>query len=168
MTLLAGSTNVFSVFVSLETFSLAMYVLAGFNKRFHSNREAALKYFLLGAFGAAFFLFGIVLVYGACGEVSYLGFMQAWQGPQTGQGQHMLLLLGLLLVVTAFAFKIGLAPFHFWVPDTYEGAPTPVSAFLSAGAKAAGMAAILRLSVLVMPDLIHPFLNSDCASFTRV
>jgi NADH-quinone oxidoreductase subunit N len=152
MMLLAGSTSFISAFVSLETFSLAMYVLAGFNKRLHANREAALKYFLLGAFAAAFFLFGTVLIYGASGGVSYLALRNVWQAPSTGQAQHLLAMLGLVLVAVAFAFKVGLVPFHFWVPDTYEGAPTPVTAFLSAGAKVAALAALLRLLSWLVPS----------------
>jgi NADH-quinone oxidoreductase subunit N len=164
--LLAGSTHFISAFVSLETFSLAMYVLAGFNKRLHANREAALKYFLLGAFAAAFFLFGTVLIYGACADLSYQAFLNIWHSPATGQARHLLAMMGLLLVMVAFAFKVGLVPFHFWAPDTYEGAPTPVTAFLSAGAKVAGMTALLRLLLLVFPDRIHPDL--DWLDFKRI
>ncbi len=150
---LCGSVNFLGTFVDLETFSLAMYVLAGFNKRLAGNREAALKYFLPGAFAAAFFLFGLALVFGATGSVRYQDFVTAWQSPALREAQRALMLAGLGLMLAAFAFKVGLVPFHFWVPDVYEGASTPVSAFLSAGAKVAGMVALLRLVGLVADPL---------------
>lgn len=145
MMLFTTSTNLMLSFVALETFSLGMYVLAGFNKAFAGNREAAIKYFLLGAFAAAFFLMGLALIFGATGSVNLadLGATFALQGLHPDR--LLLLQGGVLLVLVAFAFKVGLAPFHLWVPDVYEGAPTPVTAFLSAGAKLAAFGALLRL-----------------------
>jgi NADH-quinone oxidoreductase subunit N len=131
---LVGSTHLISAFISLEVFSLAMYVLAGFNRRAPGNREAALKYFLSGAFAAAFFLFGAALLFYSAGSGAYPALAQAWHGSR-GLALPLTFLGGLVMVCLAFAFKIGLVPFHAWVPDTYQGAPTPVSAFLSAAAK---------------------------------
>jgi NADH-quinone oxidoreductase subunit N len=131
-------------FVALETFSLAMYVLAGFNKAWHGNREAALKYFLLGAFAAAFFLAGLALIYGSIGSVNLASVSGAFK---VGLPPERMLLLegGLALVLCALLFKVGVAPFHLWVPDVYSGATTPVTAFLGAAAKLAAFGALLRL-----------------------
>jgi NADH-quinone oxidoreductase subunit N len=147
---LAGSTHLVSAFISLEVFSLAMYVLAGFNRRAPGNREAALKYFLTGAFAAAFFLFGAALLFLSAGSASFAALAQAWHG-SAGLALPLTFLGGLALVSLAFCFKIGLVPFHAWVPDTYQGAPTPVSAFLSAGAKVAGLVLLLRLITPLLP-----------------
>jgi NADH-quinone oxidoreductase subunit N len=143
--LFTTSNNLMLSFVALETFSLAMYVMAGFNKAWHGNREAAIKYFLLGAFAAAFFLLGLALIFGATGSVNIADLGAAFHAPELLPARALLLQAGVLLVLVAFAFKIGLAPFHLWVPDVYEGAPTPVSAFLSASAKLAAVGSLLRL-----------------------
>ncbi len=174
MMFFAGASNLMAAFVALETFSLAMYVLAGFNRRNKDNREAALKYFLIGAFAAGFFLFGLAVLYGSTGSVSFDGIHAAWEAasaalaakaPAAEQGAHAaaaltpqlkLILGGAALVMVGLGFKVGLAPFHLWAPDTYEGAPTPVTAFLSAGAKIAGFAALARFG-LSLP-MSHPAL----------
>ena len=145
MMLFTTSTNLMLSFIALETFSLGMYVLAGFNKAFHGNREAAIKYFLLGAFAAAFFLMGLALIFGATGSVNLADLGATFALPGLHPDRLLLLQGGVLLVMVAFAFKVGLAPFHLWVPDVYEGAPTPVTAFLSAGAKFAALGGLLRL-----------------------
>jgi NADH-quinone oxidoreductase subunit N len=145
MMLFTTSTNLMLSFIALETFSLGMYVLAGFNKAWAGNREAALKYFLLGAFAAAFFLMGLALIFGSTGSVNLGDITATFQLPDLAPERLLLLQGGILLVMVAFAFKVGLAPFHLWVPDVYEGAPTPVTAFLSAGAKFAAFGALLRL-----------------------
>jgi NADH-quinone oxidoreductase subunit N len=122
-----------------------MYVLAGFNKAYAGNREAAIKYFLLGAFAAAFFLLGLALIFGATGSVNLADISATFNTAGLPVERILLLQAGVLLVLVAFAFKVGLAPFHLWVPDVYEGAPTPVTAFLSAGAKFAAFGALIRL-----------------------
>jgi NADH-quinone oxidoreductase subunit N len=141
-----SAANLVVAFVALETFSLAMYVLAGFNRRSRPNREAALKYFLVGAFAAAFFLFGVALFYGATATVSLGSLPTLLSGLAAGDPRRNLLFASLALMLVGLGFKVGLAPFHLWAPDTYEGAPTPVTAFLSAGAKVAGFAMLIQFS----------------------
>jgi NADH-quinone oxidoreductase subunit N len=155
MMLFTVSQDLMLGFVALETFSLAMYVLAGFNKAWHGNREAALKYFLLGAFAAAFYLAGLALVFGSIGSVNLADVAAAFQG---GVAPERLLLLkaGLALVMTALLFKMGVAPFHLWVPDVYAGATTPVTAFLGASAKLAAFGALLRVLAAV-PAATAPY-----------
>ena len=145
MMLFTTSTNLMLSFIALETFSLGMYVMAGFNKAFAGNREAAIKYFLLGAFAAAFFLMGLALVFGTTASVNIGDLAAVFATPGLDPDRLLLLQGGLLMVIVAFAFKVGLAPFHLWVPDVYEGAPTPVTAFLSASAKFAAFGGLLRL-----------------------
>lgn len=145
MSLMTVSRDLMLAFVALETFSLAMYVMAGFNKAWHGNREAAIKYFLLGAFAAAFFLLGLALIFGATGSVNLDHVQAAFADAHLAPARLQLLRAGVVLCATAFAFKIGAAPFHLWVPDVYSGATTPVTAFLSAGAKLAGFAALINL-----------------------
>jgi NADH-quinone oxidoreductase subunit N len=153
MMLFASAQNLVLAFVALETFSLAMYVLAGFDRRNRANREAALKYFLIGAFAAGFFLFGLAVAYGATGTLNLAELGAVASTLQPGDPRRALLFAGAGMMLVGLGFKVGLAPFHLWAPDTYEGAPSPVSAFLSAGAKVAGFAAILRLaSALPLKD----------------
>lgn len=149
MTLFAMSKHLILTFAALETFSLAMYVMAGFRKQDPGSREAALKYFILGAFAAAFYLLGMAFTFGAAGSADYAKIGEALRSLPPESPRALLLMMGLLLVSVALAFKVGLAPFHLWVPDVYEGAPTPVTAFLSAGAKIAGFAALVRLALYV-------------------
>lgn len=138
MTLMAASTHLVLTFVALEVLSLSLYILAGFERERATSSEAALKYLLLGAFSSAFFLYGIALLYAATGALDYAGIAQAGL-----DGWLPLVAIGLLIV--GFGFKVAVVPFHMWTPDVYQGAPTPVTAFMSVGAKAAGFAAFLRL-----------------------
>jgi len=156
MMLITVSQDLMLSFVALETFSLAMYVLAGFNKAWHGNREAAIKYFLLGAFAAAFFLLGMAFVFGAAGSVRLDLVAGLFHGGHLAPQRALLLDIGVALCVTALAFKVGAAPFHLWVPDVYSGATTPVAAFLSAGAKLAGFGALLKL-LSAVPVAQAPF-----------
>jgi NADH-quinone oxidoreductase subunit N len=145
MSFLVVARDLMLAFVALETFSLAMYVMAGFNKAWHGNREAAIKYFLLGAFAAAFFLLGLAMVFGTTGSVNLEAIHKVMSDASVAAPRLLLLKAGLVLCASAFAFKIGAAPFHLWVPDVYSGATTPVTAFLSAGAKLAGFGALINL-----------------------
>jgi len=151
MIFMAAATDLIMIFLGLELMSLALYVMAGFRKnRFESN-EAALKYFLLGAFATGFFLYGVALIFGATGSTNLArigGFLTVSPVSQTP-----LLWIGALLVFIGFGFKVSLVPFHMWTPDVYEGSPTTAAAFMSAGAKAAGFAGLLRVLSIALPSI---------------
>jgi NADH-quinone oxidoreductase subunit N len=152
MMLMAAAADLIVMFLALETFSIALYVLVGSRRRSLEGQESAMKYFLLGAFSSAFFLLGIALVYGAAettnlyaateigGAQGVAGFLNAT--PATDLG---LLSLGGVLLIVGLGFKIAAVPFHMWTPDAYQGAPSPVTGFMAAATKIAAFAAILRL-----------------------
>jgi NADH-quinone oxidoreductase subunit N len=131
--------------------SLALYILVGFRRTRLDSSEAALKYFLLGAFASGFLLYGIALLYGATGTTN-LARVALFLADSPVLGNPMLLIAG-LLILAGFGFKVAAVPFHMWTPDAYEGAPTTVTGFMSAGAKAAGFAALLRLMLVALPPL---------------
>jgi len=143
MTLLTAAADLIVVFLALEVLSLSLYVMAGFSWRRLSSQEASLKYFLLGAFSSAFFLYGIALAYGATGTTSIGGIADSLTANAGSLG--LALVAGALLAV-GFAFKVAAVPFHMWTPDVYQGAPTPVTAFMAAGTKVAGFAALIRVT----------------------
>jgi NADH-quinone oxidoreductase subunit N len=147
MTLLASAADLIVVFLALEVLSLSLYVMAGFSWRRLASQEASLKYFLLGAFSSAFFLYGIALAYGATGTTSLGGIADALSG-ETGSIALPLAAAGLLTV--GFAFKVAAVPFHMWTPDVYQGAPTPVTGFMAAGTKVAGFAALIRVTTVAL------------------
>jgi len=141
MMLMAGGEDLMVIFLGLELMSIAVYVLAGFDRRSPRSAEAALKYFLLGAFASGFLLYGIALIYGATGTTNL-----SLIGIQLGIGSGgVMLSAGLGLLLVGFAFKVAAVPFHMWAPDVYDGAPTPVTAFMSTGVKAAAFAALFRV-----------------------
>ena len=142
MMFMAGARDLIVVFLGLEVMSVAVYALSAFNRLDRRSAEAGLKYFLLGAFSTGFFLYGIALVYGATGSTHLPLIAQA---VSSGSAQGALLLLGIALLGVGFAFKVSAVPFHMWTPDVYEGAPAPVTAFMSAGVKAAAFAAFFRV-----------------------
>ncbi|NPA30471.1 MAG: NADH-quinone oxidoreductase subunit N [Chloroflexi bacterium] len=150
MMLMARVADLIMIFLALELFSIPLYVLAGFARPEPRSEEAALKYFLLGAFAAGFMLFGIALVYGATGSTSLPAIVEA---VAAGNTDRVLLLAGSALVLVGLGFKVAAVPFHMWTPDVYHGAPTPVTGFMAVTAKTAGFAALLRLFVLVFPHL---------------
>lgn len=142
---LAGADDMMVLFLGLEVMSVAVYVLAGFNRRSALSAEAGLKYFLIGAFASAFLLYGIALVYGATGTTSMTA-----AGAALGRGPLPLMgVAGLGLFLIGFAFKVAAAPFHMWAPDVYDGAPTPVTGFMATGVKVAGFAALARVLAIV-------------------
>ncbi|HET7235057.1 MAG TPA: NADH-quinone oxidoreductase subunit NuoN [Actinomycetota bacterium] len=141
MTLFAVSADLIVAFLALEILSLSLYVLTGLSRRLGSV-EGAMKYFLLGAFSSAFFLFGVAMAYGATGSTSLAAVADALAG-QTGSMALGLTAVGLLAV--GFAFKVSAVPFHMWTPDVYQGAPTAVTAFMAAGTKVAAFAALMRV-----------------------
>jgi NADH-quinone oxidoreductase subunit N len=149
MMLMGAATDLIIIFLALEILSIPLYVLTGLNRARLESGEAALKYFLLGAFASGFFLYGIALTYGATGTTNLAGIV-GFLG-NVSAGPYLYIALGLLLI--GFAFKVALVPFHMWVPDVYQGAPTSVTAFMSVGAKAAGFAALARLLLYAFPTL---------------
>jgi NADH-quinone oxidoreductase subunit N len=151
MMLMATATDLLVIFLALEVMSLAVYVLTGIRRDSPASTEAALKYFLLGAFSSAFFLYGIALTYGLAGSthLDRIGRLIAAQA--TAPTPMQLLALGLLLV--GFAFKVSAVPFHMWTPDAYEGAPPSVTGFMSTGVKAAAFAAFVRVFLAAFEPL---------------
>jgi NADH-quinone oxidoreductase subunit N len=141
MMLIAAATDLITTFLALEVLSLSLYVLTGSSSRLGSV-EGAMKYFLLGAFSSAFFLYGIAMAYGATGSTSLSAVSRALAG-QTGS--QALALTAMVLLVVGFGFKVAAVPFHMWTPDVYQGAPTAVTAFMSAGTKVAAFAALMRV-----------------------
>jgi NADH-quinone oxidoreductase subunit N len=137
------------VFLALEILSIPLYVLAAFDRRRLASQEAGIKYFVLGAFSSAVFLYGVALVYGATGTTSLTG-ISRFLAANTVLDEGVLLIgLGLLLV--GLGFKVAAVPFHMWTPDVYQGAPTPVTAFMSSATKVAGFAALLRVFQVSFP-----------------
>jgi len=154
MMLMAAAKDLISIYVALELTSISLYVLAGFLKDTKST-ESSLKYLLLGAVSSAILLYGMALVFGSTGETQLEKIATAIQGISLGTtSANPALIAGVVLLVAGFGFKIAAVPFHMWVPDVYEGAPTPVAAYLSVGSKAAGFAIILRVfySAFGLPD----------------
>lgn len=145
MMLMAATTELISMYLALEVASISLYILVSFLKD-NKSSEASLKYLLLGAVASAVLLFGMALVFGFTGNTHLAEIAKAIQAMSlTGIADSPALILGLVLLVAGFGFKIAAVPFHMWVPDVYEGAPTPITAYLSVGSKAAGFAIILRL-----------------------
>lgn len=153
MMLMAAATDLIVIFLGLETMSMAVYVLAGIRRQNVKANEAALKYFLLGAFASGFFLYGAALVYGATGSVK-LGEVAVYINTHLSTGQSSpLLLAGMALLMVGFGFKIAAAPFHVWAPDVYEGAPTTITAFMAVGVKAAAFASFARVFLLTFGEI---------------
>jgi NADH-quinone oxidoreductase subunit N len=143
MMLMASATDLLVIFLALEIMSLAVYVLTGIRRTDAAGTEAAFKYFLLGAFSSAFFLYGVAFTYAAVGSTRLQAVSEAIAAQGTGGSSLVWLGVGLLLV--GFAFKVSAVPFHMWTPDAYEGAPTVVTGFMSTGVKAAAFAAFTRV-----------------------
>lgn len=142
MIVMAMARDLIVVFLGVELLSIPLYVLAGYLKNRSDSEESAMKYFLLGAFASAFLVYGIALVYGATQST---GFEKVIHALNTGSANAFLLTLGAGMILVGLGFKVAAVPFNLWTPDVYEGAPTPVTAFMSVGAKAAGFAALVRV-----------------------
>ncbi len=151
--LLSGARDLLVLFLGLELLVLPGYLLAGFAKRDGLSTEGAIKYFLLGSFSSAIFLFGLALVWGFTGTTNVSGVASALQGVAAGRPLAPGLAMGLALLMTGVAFKIAAVPFHYWTPDAYQGSPTPVTGYLSVGPKVAAFALILRLFVGALAPL---------------
>ncbi|MDX1690791.1 MAG: NADH-quinone oxidoreductase subunit N [Acidimicrobiia bacterium] len=152
---MAASGNLIMLFIGLEVFSISLYILAGYTRTREDADEAALKYFLLGAFASAVFLYGIALVFAATGSVSIYGpggiadFLGGVILTRPG-----ILLAGIALLLVGLAFKVSAAPFHVWAPDVYQGSPSGITGFLNAGAKVAGFAALARVLTVALESRI--------------
>jgi NADH-quinone oxidoreductase subunit N len=145
---MVASDDLMTLFLGLETMSLAIYVMVGWKRHLLRSNEATLKYFFLGSLGAAIFLYGIALMYGASGT-SNLVTMSSQLAGSPALGSNPVFILGALLTLAAIAFKIAAFPFHMWTPDVYEGAPAPVTAFMATAVKAAAFALLLRVTLAV-------------------
>ncbi|MFQ5964625.1 MAG: NADH-quinone oxidoreductase subunit N [Candidatus Scalinduaceae bacterium] len=151
MMLMAGGSDLITIFLGLEIMSISLYVLAGFRRKRIDSNEAALKYFLLGAFATGFLLYGIAMLYGATGttNVKEIAMFLANNPPLS----NPMVITGTALLIIGFGFKVATVPFHKWTPDVYEGAPTAITAFLSVGPKAAAFAAFLRVFLVSLSGL---------------
>ena len=150
MMFMASGIDLITLFIGLETMAVSFYILVGYVKPSQRSNEAAVKYFLLGAFSLGVLLYGMSLLYGVTGTTSLSGIADALAGSE----RTLVLSLALILVVAGMGFKIAAVPFHMWAPDVYEGAPTPVTAYLSVGSKAASFAMLLRIFVEGLPGLV--------------
>lgn len=148
MMMMASSRDLISIFVALEFLSIPAYMLAAWKKRDLKSNEAGLKYFLLGVFASAIMLYGMSLLYGLAGSTLLTDISAKVQT----SGDTALIALSVVFIVVGFAFKVSAVPFHTWAPDVYEGAPTPVTAFLSVASKAAGFVALMELVLLGFPS----------------
>ena len=158
MVMMTSSRDLVSVFVALEFLSIPAYMMAAWRKRDRKSNEAGVKYFLLGVFASAVMLYGMSLLYGATGstKLATIGEIVTGKGKLGG-----IEVMGVVFIIVGFAFKVSAVPFHTWAPDTYEGAPTPVTAFLSVGSKAAGFVALVLMVYLAFPhatDVYRPFI----------
>jgi NADH-quinone oxidoreductase subunit N len=142
--------NLTMLFIGIETMSVSLYILAGIKKNDFASNEAALKYFLMGAFSTGFLLFGFTLVYGSTGSFALFG-IQKWVLDHADISP--MLASGIILIIVGLCFKVGVAPFHFWTPDVYEGSPSLITAFMSTVSKTASFAAFLRLFMTCFPML---------------
>jgi NADH-quinone oxidoreductase subunit N len=149
MMLMAAGSHLIIIFLGLETMSISIYILAGMMREDKRSVEAALKYFLLGAFATGFLLYGIALIYGATGSL-YLKDIAAYITSKSLLRSPMLL-MSLVFLTIGFGFKIASVPFHMWTPDVYEGAPTSITAFMATGVKAAGFSAFIRVFFSALP-----------------
>jgi NADH-quinone oxidoreductase subunit N len=153
MMLMASGADLVIIFLGLEILSIATYVMAGFRRTDVRSNESSLKYFILGSFSSAFFLYGIALIYGATATTARPGTTNIAEiAERLNQSLYPpLLFAGIAMLLVGFGFKIATAPFHVWTPDVYEGAPTPVTAFMAAGPKAAGFASFMRVFLIGFP-----------------
>lgn len=148
--LIGRSADFLTLFLGLETFSVALYVLCGYMKKWKLSHESAIKYLLTGAIAAAILLYGIALVYGAVGTTRFDALMTNYEDI-SGASQQMLFLIGIALITVGLAFKAAIVPFHVWAPDVYDGAPTPVTAFMSVGTKVGAFAAFALIFLVALP-----------------
>ena len=151
MMMMISANDLIGLYVGIELQSLALYVVAAFDRDNAKSTEAGLKYFILGTLSSGMLLYGASLVYGFTGTVSFSGIAAATQGGHAGLG----LIFGIVFIASGIVFKISAVPFHMWTPDVYEGAPTPVAAFFASAPKMAAMAMVMRIFIGAFPGAIH-------------
>lgn len=144
------SNDLIVLFLGLETLSIALYVLAASHRRRTESQESGIKYFVLGSFSSAFFLYGIALIYGGTGSTNFTKIIAAFDNV-AAERKDTLVLVGIALLLVGLFFKVAAAPFHFWTPDVYQGAPTPITAFMASAGKVAAFAAMMRVLVVALP-----------------
>ena len=149
---MAAANDMVVLFLGLETLSIALYVLAASHRRRSESQESGLKYFVLGGFASAFFLYGIALVYGSVGTTNIARAGQLLSQQVFVRGEAAMLLAGVALLLVGLAFKVAAVPFHFWTPDVYQGAPTPSTSFMASVGKFAAFAAMLRVLTVALPS----------------
>jgi NADH-quinone oxidoreductase subunit N len=150
MMLMASAGDLITLYLGLELMALSVYILAGFMRRDNRSNESAIKYLLLGAFSSGIMLYGMSLLYGLSGTTNLAGILGFLRGADLA---NPILFLAMIMLVVSFGFKVAAVPFHMWVPDVYEGAPTSVTAFMSAGPKVAGFAVLLRVFTYTLEPL---------------
>jgi NADH-quinone oxidoreductase subunit N len=151
MLLFPAANDLLTMFIALEVLSLPLYLLCGLARRRRLlSQESSLKYFLLGAFSSAFFLYGAAMLYGYAGTLKFEGIADA---VAAGTGKPSLALIGIAMLLVGILFKVGAVPFHSWIPDVYQGAPTPITAFMAAATKIAAFGAMLRIFYVALPEL---------------
>lgn len=155
MMFLASGYDLLTLYIALELMAISVYILVGFFKRNQKSNEAAMKYFLLGAFSSGILLYGISIIYGLTGQTNLKGIAGQIPGIVSGPGSGAiyLLVLGMILMAAGLLFKVAAVPFHMWAPDAYEGAPTSVTAFMSVGVKTASYALLARVFLEALPDM---------------
>jgi NADH-quinone oxidoreductase subunit N len=160
MTIMASARDLVTIFIALELLSIPAYLLAGWRKRDLRGNEAGVKYYLMGVFASAVMLYGMSLLFGVSGGSTLLSDIAASPAMQTASSTPVVT-LAIVFVIVGFAFKVSAVPFHMWAPDTYEGAPTPVTAFLAVASKAAGFVALLQLILISFAsrsDVVEPLM----------
>lgn len=150
LVLIGSSADFLTLFLGLETLSIALYVLCAYMKGWEVSKESAMKYFIMGSLAAAFLLYGIALIYGAAGTTHFEGLLDKFNALQGSK--NALFLGGVALVTLGLAFKAAIVPFHLWAPDVYAGAPTPVTAFMAVGTKVGAFAAFARIFLVTLPQ----------------
>jgi NADH-quinone oxidoreductase subunit N len=149
---MGASNDLIVLFLGLEILSISLYVLAASHRKRIKSQESGIKYFVLGGFSSAFFLYGVAMIYGSTGSTNFTTIVDHFNTVvQTTRHNDALALAGVALIIVGLAFKVSAVPFHFWAPDVYEGAPTPVTAFMASAAKAAAFAAMLRVLLQALP-----------------
>ena len=146
---MASSRDLIILFIGLELTTAPLFLLTGWRKRDSKSNEASLKYFILGVLSTAILLYGMSFLYGLTGEITFSGLAEA----TAGRGDEPAMVMAILFVIVGFGFKIAAVPFHFWAPDTYEGAPTPITAYLSVNSKIAGFVALLLMLYIALPGV---------------